>query len=160
MKIDNKKQIFIDYCKNKIKNLGNIEIEEETYQVLMHLSELRQFKNVKVIGNLDSDDAYLRVADEDDNIVIETIMVSFLDIAASMQFDSIDSSLYDYIMNYWDDIMMDEYIEQEEDNLEEDATQVSNVGTNRISVFGNDAGNKFVQDDLYKELFELRDYED
>lgn len=157
--MDNKKQVFIDYCKNKIKNLGNIEIDEETYQILMHLPKLRQFEDVRVIGDLDSDDGYLRVVDKDDNIVIETLMVSFIDIAASMQFDSIDSSLYDYIMNYWDDIMMDEYIEQE-DNLEEDATQVSNVGTDRISVFGSDAGNKFIQDDLYKELFELRDYGD
>ena len=54
---------------------------------------------------------------------------------------------------------------EENNKLDEEATQASAVasGTNgQISVFGSDAGNKFIKhssEDIYKELFELKDYD-
>lgn len=54
---------------------------------------------------------------------------------------------------------------EENNKLDEEATQASAVasGTNgQISVFGSDAGNKFTKhssEDIYKELFELKDYD-
>lgn len=54
---------------------------------------------------------------------------------------------------------------EENNKLDEEATQTSAVasGTNgQISVFGSDAGNKFIKhspEDIYKELFELKDYD-
>lgn len=47
-----------------------------------------------------------------------------------------------------------------EDNLNEEATQVSNIDAGKVSVFGSDAGNKFKEDDWYKQLFELNDMEE
>ena len=47
-----------------------------------------------------------------------------------------------------------------EDKIEEDATQVANIDAGKVSVFGSDAGNKFKEDDWYKQLFELNDMEE
>lgn len=52
---------------------------------------------------------------------------------------------------------------EENNKLDEEATQASAVasGTNgQISVFGSDAGNKFDEDNWYKQLFELKDMEE
>lgn len=62
---------------------------------------------------------------------------------------------------------LDNFKSEESNKVEivEDATQASAVasGTNgQISVFGSDAGNKFIKhssEDIYKELFELKDYD-
>lgn len=54
---------------------------------------------------------------------------------------------------------------EENNKLDEEATQVSAVASGingQISVFGSDAGNKFIKhssEDIYKELFELKDYD-
>lgn len=45
-----------------------------------------------------------------------------------------------------------------EDNLNEEATQVSNVDAGKVSVFGSDAGNKFKHNNWYEQLFELNDH--
>lgn len=47
-----------------------------------------------------------------------------------------------------------------EDKIEEEVTQVANVDAGKVSVFGSDAGNKFKEDDWYKQLFELNDMEE
>ena len=62
---------------------------------------------------------------------------------------------------------LDNFKSEESNKAEivEDATQASAVasGTNgQISVVGSDAGNKFIKhssEDIYKELFELKDYD-
>lgn len=46
----------------------------------------------------------------------------------------------------------------DKENMNEEATQVGNVDAGKISVFGNDAGNKFKENNWYDQLFELNDF--
>lgn len=46
---------------------------------------------------------------------------------------------------------------QDKDELQEDATQVSNIGTNKVSIFGDNT-DKIIEDSLYDQLFEDKEF--
>lgn len=48
----------------------------------------------------------------------------------------------------------------DKENMNEEATQVSNVDAGKISVFGNEGNNKFKDNNWYEQLFELNDFND
>ena len=113
--VSEQKQSFIDYCKDKIKDLGEVEIDGNTYKVIMHTPAIRQFNDIRVITQLDADtDEDLICIDKDNNIVIDTPMMDYNSYAAAKLFDEIDEEYYDLVIKYWNDIDMDSYTDEED----------------------------------------------
>lgn len=120
--ISPQKQKFIDYCKDKIEDLGDIEIYDEDYEEdipyhkLMHTEGIREFDDLYIIANFDDyENENLIAINNENKIVINTPMIDCNGYAATMQFDKIDKQFYDQLMDYWDDIYMDEMIDNEEE---------------------------------------------
>ena len=118
--ISPQKQKFIDYCKDKIEDLGDIEIYDEDYEEnvqyhkIMHTEGIREFNDLYIIANFDDyENENLIAINNENKIVINTPMIDCNGYAATMQFDKIDKQFYDQLMDYWDDIYMDEIIEEE-----------------------------------------------
>lgn len=118
--ISENKQKFIDFCADKITDLGDVMIEDSRqkedipHHVIMHSDGVRQFENVRIIADLENPNfENLMCIDENNNIVINTPMIDYNEYAASLQFDLIDEKFYDYLMNYWDDLYMDERMNDE-----------------------------------------------
>lgn len=110
------KNKFKDYCKGKVTDLGKVTIlhpiweETRSYDVLMTASSLREFNNVRIIAGDDTDDNLVAIT-EDNEIVIDTPMVDPVGYACRMEFDTIDSEFYDYILKYWEEQYLDTYME-------------------------------------------------
>lgn len=106
-------QEFEEYCKDKIKDLGIVTLiedeEEHEYNVVMHTPELKGFKDLRVIADEDTDS--LICIDKDNNVVIGTMNIDYTEYAAEMCFDKIDKNFYEEIIEYWDDLNMDAYVE-------------------------------------------------
>lgn len=118
--ISPQKQKFIDYCKDKIEDLGDVEIYDEDYEEniqyhkLMHTEGIREFNDLYIIANFDDyENENLIAINNENKIVINTPMIDCNGYAGTMQFDKIDKKFYDQLMDYWDDIYMDEMIEEE-----------------------------------------------
>lgn len=118
--ISPQKQKFIDYCKDKIEDLGDVEIYDEDYEEniqyhkLMHTEGIREFNDLYIIANFDDyENENLIAINNENKIVINTPMMDCNGYASTMQFDKIDKKFYDQLMDYWDDIYMDEMIEEE-----------------------------------------------
>ena len=118
--ISPQKQKFIDYCKDKIEDLGDVEIYNEDYEEniqyhkLMHTEGIREFEDLYIVADFDNYENENLIAINDENkIVINTPMIDCNGYAGTMQFDKIDKKFYDQLMDYWDDIYMDEMIEEE-----------------------------------------------
>lgn len=116
----NYKQKFIDFCSDKIEDLGDVMIDETPYHVIMHTEGIREFTDLRIVADLDNYEFENLVAiNEDDKIVINTPMIDFNEYAATMQFDVIDEKFYNNLMNNWDDLNMDERISDELGDEEE-----------------------------------------
>lgn len=112
--ISPQKQKFIDYCKDKIEDLGDIEIDDQQYHKLMHTEGIREFEDLYIIADLDDYESENLIAINNENeIVIDTPMIDQNGYAGTMQFDKIDKRFYDILMDYWDDLYMDEVIEED-----------------------------------------------
>ena len=108
------KEIFIDYCKNKIEDLkkvtySNLDNETETKKVLMEAEGVRQFKNVKIVTD---EDGLFKVI-QNNKLVIDTLMIDPIIYAARMEFNKIDKDFYNELIELWNDYGMDELIEEE-----------------------------------------------
>lgn len=110
------KQRFIDYCKDKIKDLGYTEVNEDgeiiNYPTLMTADEIREFKNVRIIQDDNYPDNLIAV-DENGKVVINTPMITSDTFAARLEFTSIDTKFYNNLIEYWDELYMDEIMEEE-----------------------------------------------
>lgn len=118
--ISPQKQKFIDYCKDKIEDLGDVEIYDEDYEEniqyhkLMHTEGIREFEDLYIIADFDNyENENLIAINNENKIVINTPMIDCNGYAGTMQFDKIDKKFYDQLMDYWDDLYMDETIEEE-----------------------------------------------
>lgn len=118
--ISPQKQKFIDYCKDKIEDLGDVEIYDEDYEEniqyhkLMHTEGIREFEDLYIIADFDNyENENLIAINNENKIVINTPMIDCNGYAGTMQFDKIDKKFYDQLMDYWDDLYMDEIIEEE-----------------------------------------------
>lgn len=117
--ISPQKKKFIEFCKDKIKDLGDVEIYDETleenvqYHIIMHTEGIREFNDLYIIANFDDyENENLIAINNENKIVINTPMMDCNGYASTMQFDKIDKKFYDQLMDYWDDIYMDEMIEE------------------------------------------------
>ena len=118
--VSNYKQKFIDFCSDKIEDLGDVMIDETPYHVIMHTEGIREFTDLRIIADLDNYEFENLVAiNEDDKIVINTPMIDFNEYAATMQFDVIDEKFYNNLMNNWEDLNMNERISDELGDEEE-----------------------------------------
>jgi hypothetical protein len=118
-------QQFVDYCEGKVDDLGTIEVANPDYfdedddelipaQVLMTAEEFREFEDVKVIArdDMEMDDwENVVIADSNNNVVIDGDMISVIEYALRMEFNKIDTSFYNEILEYWDEGNYDEYFE-------------------------------------------------
>lgn len=108
------KQKFIDYCKGKVKDLGETRAYEDgiedaqMYRVVAVAEQLREFSNVRIVANEDTGD-WLTAIDENNNIVICTPMLDELGYLSMLEFKYIDTEAYNDILEHWDDLQMDDY---------------------------------------------------
>lgn len=119
----NLKQKFIDYCSDKLEEMGNIEIDEMIYKKIMHSEGIRQFNDVYVIANFEDESEradYFKVIDNTNTLVINTPMIDHNYYASTLQFDKIDKEFYNNILKYWDDYNMEEMMQDNFEDLEED----------------------------------------
>ena len=116
----NYKQLFMDYCKDKIKNLGNITVDEE----IMEDSYINDTKILYVLPNVRGCE-YVNVLRDDEggaiwvspegNIVLEAGgMASANDDIVELKFTAIDKEYYEEILKYWSEYYFDEMMEREE----------------------------------------------
>ena len=117
--ISPQKQKFIEFCKDKIKDLGDIEIYDETaeenvqYHKIMHTEGIREFNDLYIVANFEEYDENLKAINSENKMVIDTPMIDCNGYAATMQFDEIDQEYYHTLLEYWNDLYMDEIIEEE-----------------------------------------------
>lgn len=117
--ISPQKQKFIDYCKDKIEDLGDIEIYDEDYEEnvqyhkIMHTEGIREFNDLYIVANFEEYDENLKAINSENKMVIDTPMIDCNGYAATMQFDKIDQEYYHTLLEYWNDLYMDEIIEEE-----------------------------------------------
>lgn len=100
------KHEFQLYCRDKIYNLGKVEDSEsgELFSVAL-VGDISKYKAVQFIFNWTEPD-FNFIAYKDGVRVIDTPMYSLDEYAAEMTFTQIDSSYYNYLIEYWDDIGM------------------------------------------------------
>lgn len=119
--ISPQKQKFIEFCKDKIKDLGDIEIYDETaeenvqYHKIMHTEGIREFNDLYIVANFEEYDENLKAINNENKMVIDTPMIDCNGYAATMQFDEIDQEYYHTLLEYWNDLYMDEIIDDEEE---------------------------------------------
>ena len=124
-------EAFSSYCSDKLENMDSIEIDDICiiflysissisieiddieYKKIMHIDNIRGFKDLYIIADLEDYEFENLVAINSDNeIVINTPMMDFNQFAAEMSFDKIDKEYYNNLMEYWNDLNMDEYFDQ------------------------------------------------
>lgn len=108
------KKVFMDYCKGKIKTLGEATYidtfgEEVTYPIIME-ADIREFSNLRVLLPGEEDDILLAI-DENNQIKINSPMLNAIGYAGRMEFKTIDRDFYNDILEWWDDCYMDEIVE-------------------------------------------------
>jgi len=119
--ISPQKKKFIEFCKDKIKDLGDIEIYDETweenvqYHKIMHTEGIREFNDLYIVANFEESDENLKAINSENKMVIDTPMIDCNGYAATMQFDEIDQEYYHTLLEYWNDLYMDEMIDDEEE---------------------------------------------
>lgn len=119
---DKYKQVFIDYCKDKIKDLGTVEVDKwhdgdyEDFRVVM-IGNIRDKGECKVYVDDDEPEGLSFVGE--DGTAYSTPMIETPYYAARMEFTAISQEFYDEIMEYWDDLYMDEAIADEIDDVQE-----------------------------------------
>ena len=121
--ISPQKQKFIDYCKDKLEVMDKVAIfdmyrDKTVYNKIMHTPHLREFDDLTIIADFDTDLDNLIAIDNTNTIVIDTPMINPNIYAGRMEFDKIDKEYYNMLLKYWDDLYMDENIEDAE-NLNE-----------------------------------------
>ena len=106
-------EAFSSYCSDKLENMDSIEIDDIEYKKIMHIDNIRGFKDLYIIADLEDYEFENLIAINSDNeIVINTPMMDFNQFAAEMSFDKIDKEYYNNLMEYWNDLNMDEYFDQ------------------------------------------------
>lgn len=116
---NNYKQEFIDYCSDKIEDLGEVTITDEwgdevTYPVAL-IGDIRDLTNVKFILDDENPDV-LKAVDENGELVLNTPMYTLDAYTAEMRFSAISQSFYDDMITYWDDMSMDWLVDEVRDN--------------------------------------------
>ena len=113
------KQEFIDYCSDKIEDLGEVTITDEwgdevTYPVAL-IGDIRDLTNVKFILDDENPDV-LKAVNENGELVLNTPMYTLDAYTAEMRFSAISQSFYDDMITYWDDMSMDWLVDEVRDN--------------------------------------------
>jgi hypothetical protein len=130
--ISDYKQKFIDFCKDKVKDLGKLTTvseddptEQETYEILYTSKSYKQAQPLAYI--LNNEDEYLMVANEEGEVFINSPMCSPEEDILELDFDEISTNYYEYILDYWDDLDMDARIEDyqaDKENVEKADTEL------------------------------------
>lgn len=130
--ISDYKQKFIDFCKDKVTDLGKLTIvseddptEQETYEILYTSKSYKQAQPLAY--TLNNEDGYLMVANEEGEVFINSPMCSPEEDLIELDFDEISTSYYEYILEYWDDLDMDARIEDyqaDKENVEKADTEL------------------------------------
>lgn len=114
------KQKFIDYAKGKVKDLGNQSYidpvwEEEISEKVLMISNIRNYKDLKVVADLQEYDEPLKALDENGKLVIKTQQYDAQMLAADLMFSAIDTEFYNNLVEYWNELPMDEYMQNNEE---------------------------------------------
>lgn len=112
------KQQFIDYCKGRVKDLGEMAIaldeedptELDSFEILYTSKMYKQSQPLAYI--LNNEDGYLMVASESGEVFINSPMSSPEVDIVELTFHEISTNFYEYILEYWDEQGMDDMMEE------------------------------------------------
>lgn len=113
--IENKYK-FTEFCKDKLSNLGTIKVQGKDIKIAF-IQDIRDFGKCYVldpddtINKLDSDGDSLEFVVDKDKSYVNTPMITTDILVSSLEFDKIDENFYNNIINYWEDLNMDENME-------------------------------------------------
>lgn len=116
------KRVFIKYCKDKIKDLGTVEVDKwhdgdyEDFRVVM-IGNIRDKGECKVYVDDDEPEGFSFVGE--DGTPYWTPMIETPYYAGRMEFTAISRDFYNEILEYWDDLDMDEVIADEISDVQE-----------------------------------------
>ena len=98
---DEAKQKFIDFCKDKVKDLGTIDANDgNTYKILLTSDS---YKQAQPEAYLSQDEDYLIVIDKSGEVVINSNMGTIMTDVGELDFTAIDTELYNEILDNWED---------------------------------------------------------
>ena len=120
------KEQFINYSKNKIKNLGDVtyknpifENELVTSKILLK-QDIREFDSLFVVMPEDPCDDVLIAVDKYGEVKINTPMFNAPLLALRGEFDLIDKEFYNEILEFWQKANYDELSEESTEVEDED----------------------------------------
>lgn len=112
------KQRFIDYCKDKVQDLGEMKIHSEepyydngtVYQIYLIEPKFRDAEPAYCLN--DEDEGALLVANEKGEIIFDGgEMAPLYAETLKMHFTKIATEYYEYMLEYWDDLDCDDILE-------------------------------------------------
>ncbi len=116
---------FLEYIKGKVEPLGKVMINDDDklvndakkehtdYNVIM-TGRIRDYGLCKILDNsINGGESLLLVTEE--NNILDIPMIDATIYTARMEFEKIDSSYIELVLEYWDDCMMDEMIKEEQE---------------------------------------------
>lgn len=112
------KQQFIDYCKGRVKDLGEMAIaldeddptELDSFEILYTSKMYKQSQPLAYI--LNNEDGYLMVANDEGEVFVNSPMSSPEVDIVELTFHEISTNFYEYILEYWDEQGMDDMMEE------------------------------------------------
>lgn len=110
------KQVFIDYCKGKVEDLGEMKLAdtedgfyEESYPIIFIEPK---FRDAQPAYALQLPEGNLFITDKDGNVIFNgNAMASAEEEVIEMQFTKISTDYYNELLQYWDEIGFDEALE-------------------------------------------------
>lgn len=113
-------QKFMNYCDGKVEDLGTLDTEDYgELQIALIDNNYSQAKPAYVLV-----EENLIVADKDGNIFIDTPMSDLTAEIANLEFDKIDTSIYNDVLDNWEDYALDYDMERNDNENIEDNKRV------------------------------------
>lgn len=121
--------VFLKYCEEKIQDLGFVYLDDagnrvskdtqgaKEYSVIME-DRIRNFGLCKVLDNSEEENSLLFVTE--DGKIIDTPMIDSGILCSRMEFQKIDPQFVSLILHYWNEMALDEEIEESLLNRQEE----------------------------------------
>lgn len=111
---------FINYCKDKIQDLGTTFVEYYDRKVNVKVAFTQEIRDYGMCKILEPNDCYELLDIEGDSIAfvkengefIATPMTTADILVARLEFNAIDKSFYEDTLKYWEDLNMDENLSE------------------------------------------------
>lgn len=118
--VSTQQEKFINYCKDKIQDLGTTFVEYYDRKVNVKVAFTQEIRDYGMCKILEPNDCYELLDIEGDSIAfvkengefIATPMTTADILVARLEFNAIDKSFYEDTLKYWEDLNMDENLSE------------------------------------------------